>query len=803
MIELTDKHFQIDGISRLIVSGEVHYFRLKRADWQDRLTKLKQAGCNCVASYVPWLCHEFVEGQFDLDGRSRPELDLGGFIDLCRDNGLYFFARPGPFIMAEMKNEGLPYWVYKKHPETIPVTWDGKLVPTRTLDYLAPGFLEETFHWYAAVMPVLAPRLSSNGGNIIAVQLDNEVGMLSWISNAPDLTDTVLDDFVAWLSRQYSNDDLWIRYPFSLDHPTIRAAGFRSPKEDYALRLRHDLGCYMRARCARYVATLRRYAEEHGVKDVPFVINIHGTAGGRALTFPVGISQLYEAYTQAPGYVSGSDHYLGDLHVHNFQDLYLMNALMDAVNRPEQPLTSVEFEAGSGDYGDRYSGRHDPSSVDFKTRMCIAQGNRLVSYYLFAGGFNYLLDSPVHDGNDRISFTGERHGTAAPLNPEGQLSYTFPRMARGLRAVMAVQDKLAVMHEEHDGLALGFIPDYFMTEFTYPKSNAMATIVSNLAEHRGENAWDVVVRTMLLGSYRFGAVDIQNGAPDPTTTPVLVLPSARYMGASEQRRLVEYLTGGAGVLLYGELPESDMEGNPCTVLIEALGLTPAGTRRAESSYYLSVTPAGWAAPRPEVRAEFAQLFEPSRGEVIMRVADTGEACGFDLPVGRGRAIVLSASYTSDVPFFKTALERLGAPAALSHDCPDFGIFMTSSASRDGERFLHLLNLDAFSKELHLTENGEALLDGRILALAPREGLMLPLNVSFGDVCVVYSTAEIMNRIETGMEVRLTQRQDVIALRTDRAIAESEDYSVETQGGIILITSRKHAAVDDRLLVRWN
>jgi hypothetical protein len=228
---------------------------------------------------VPWLCHEFVEGQIDLDGRGRPELDLGAFIDLCWENGLYFFVRPGPFIMAEMKNEGLPYWVYKKHPDIIPVTWDGKRVPIKTLDYLAPGFLAEA----------------------------------------------------------------------------------------------------------------------------------------------------------------------GDLRMHNFQDLYLMNAFMDAVNNPDQPLTSVEFEAGSGDYGGSFSGRHDPSTVDFKTRMCIAQGNRLVNYYLFTGGINYVLDSPVHDGNDRIAFTGERHGTAAPVNPEGVLNYTFPRMARAVKAVLAVEDKLAAM----------------------------------------------------------------------------------------------------------------------------------------------------------------------------------------------------------------------------------------------------------------------------------------------------------------------------------------------------------------------
>ena len=142
---------------------------------------------------------------------------------------------------------------------------------TRTLDYLAPGFLQEAHHWYAAVMRVIAPRLQPNGGNIIAVQLDNEIGMLSWISNAPDLTDNVLADFVGWLSRQHDEAALRVRYPFGLDNPDIRAAAIRSPKDEYAAQWMRDLGHFMRDRYARYVAALRSYAEECGVKDVPFL----------------------------------------------------------------------------------------------------------------------------------------------------------------------------------------------------------------------------------------------------------------------------------------------------------------------------------------------------------------------------------------------------------------------------------------------------------------------------------------------------------------------------------------------------
>ncbi|MFX8320111.1 hypothetical protein ABTL33_18845, partial [Acinetobacter baumannii] len=91
--------------------------------------------------------------------------------------------------------------------------------------------------------------------------------------------------------------------------------------------------------------TLREFAEEGGVKGIPFVINIHGSGGGRATTFPIGISQTYPAYTQAPEFWGSSDHYLGDITRQNVGDLYMLNAFMAAVNLTDQPLSSIEFEA--------------------------------------------------------------------------------------------------------------------------------------------------------------------------------------------------------------------------------------------------------------------------------------------------------------------------------------------------------------------------------------------------------------------------------------------------------------------------
>ncbi|MBP3041901.1 beta-galactosidase, partial [Bacillaceae bacterium Marseille-Q3522] len=204
MIELKERQIIIDGKPQLIMSGEIHYFRLNKENWLDRIMKLKNAGCNTVASYVPWLCHEPIEGRVDLEGKTRPELDLGAFIDLCMEQGLMFILRPGPFIMAELKNEGIPHWIYNKYPNACQVGWDNKGTTTAALNYLHTGFLQETKKWYKTLMDVVLSRLHCNGGNIIAIQLDNEIGMLQWVSNSPDLTDETVNDFVRWLNIKYS-----------------------------------------------------------------------------------------------------------------------------------------------------------------------------------------------------------------------------------------------------------------------------------------------------------------------------------------------------------------------------------------------------------------------------------------------------------------------------------------------------------------------------------------------------------------------------------------------------------------------
>ncbi len=710
----------IDGEPQLVLAGEIHYFRVPREQWADRLDALVEAGCNTVASYIPWLLHELPDGSLDVTGATRPDRDVAAFIDLCAERGLWFFARPGPFVMAELMNEGIPYRIYREHPELVPVGWDGVRTPSRTLDYLNPVFLAEVRRWYATVLPLIASRTVGNGGNVIALQLDNEIGMLGWVTNSPDLTPHLLADFRRWVLFRYAEPS--VRYPVALADDAAWAAAVRSPQEAWAGALRVDLALFMRHRFARYVAELRSMAEVFGVRGVPFVINIHGTEAGGGEPFPIGISQLVQTYAGVPGMISGSDHYVGELTLQSTPDLYLMNAFQAAVNDPDQPLTSVEFEAGSGDYGDGMDTLVDPATVDLKTRLFVAQGNRLINWYLFAGGHNRPLDEPVGNGIDRIAFTGERHVFAAPVDPEGRRGQTYAATAGAGRVVRTMAPWLAAMRPEPDNLQLGLVLDAYATEYHHPGSAVMTAVVDDLRRHRGAGPRRALTRSALLLGHQFGAVWLEREAPRPDA--VLLLSSGQYLDGPVQRRLVDFVTAGGRLLLLGRVPCFDLAGEPCTVLADALGVRGLTFVTGADQYFPTVSAHAWAAPWPQTRVGWLEHIDPGAGTVLLSDQD-GRPCGAEVSLGAGRVVLFAAELPSNLELFGRALNRLGATSRLSLHSPVPGVFGLTGADDRGQRLIHLINITGHSPEVRVGWDGS---EPRALTLPPRTGVMLPRNL---------------------------------------------------------------------------
>lgn len=166
-----DRHcLTINGQDTFIYSGAFHYFRCPKELWHDRLTKMKEAGLNCVETYVAWNVHETQEPG-SLEDFSKVDLtDLQDFVKMCHDEfGFYTIIRPGPYICAEWKGGGYPRWILNKKP-------DGAKAPWLRSD--EPAYLDWSRHWYKACTPFIASqqitkRKPGTGGTIL-YQIENE-----------------------------------------------------------------------------------------------------------------------------------------------------------------------------------------------------------------------------------------------------------------------------------------------------------------------------------------------------------------------------------------------------------------------------------------------------------------------------------------------------------------------------------------------------------------------------------------------------------------------------------------------------
>ena len=732
LVTLTGRTIALDGRPDLVLAGEIHYFRLLQGDWAQRLDLLVEAGADTVASYIPWVVHELADGSVDLTGRTRPELDLGAFIDLAARKGLRFLARPGPFTMGELRREGIPGRLTRQHPEILPVTWDGAAGPTGDVDVLAPAFLEATRIWYAHVGTVLAPRMAGLGGPVLGVQLDNEIGMLSWVSNSPVLTDLAVTELLGRLGP---------------DGGAATAAAIRSPSPASAAALRVELGRYFRERSARYVAVLRGFAVESGFGGVPLLINVHGTEAGSASSFPIGISQLAQSYRDIPGMASGSDHYLGNLTFPGAAELHLAHAFLAAVNGADQPLTSLEFEAGNGDYGSGLGSLTDPAAVVLKIRLLLSQGVRLVNWYLFAGGTNFLDPRPEDAGTHRFGITGERHGNAAPVTPEGERGDSFAATAESMSVAAAHRRWAADWEPEHDDLVFGFVLDHYATEYAYGGNPVMPELVAELARARGGGPGSLLPRALLGAGFRYGAVDVQCDLPS-TVPRLIVLGSPALLDAAVQHRLLEHVRAGGSMLLLGAMPTLDHAGRDCTVLADALGLTVAAPVTDGIRPFLSVVGAGTLSRRAETRVGRLQPLLLTAGVPLLRDAITGDVCAAEIPCGGGLITVVATDYAAEPGFFAHLVARLGVTPGLRSAAHPSALITATTRTPAGDRFLHLINPTGFTLSTDLTLDDRALFGGRRITVPPATGRILPLRLTIGDHRISEGNAEII-RVAAG------------------------------------------------------
>ncbi|KAI0435132.1 glycoside hydrolase family 35 protein [Xylaria sp. FL1042] len=138
----------VRGERIMFYSGEFHPWRLPVPGlWLDIFQKIKALGYNGVSFYVNWALLEGNRGHFTAEGVFAYE----PFFDAATEAGIYLFARPGPYINAEVSGGGYPVWLQRN---------------IGTLRTNETAYMEATNNYVTHIGEIVAAAQITNGGPV-------------------------------------------------------------------------------------------------------------------------------------------------------------------------------------------------------------------------------------------------------------------------------------------------------------------------------------------------------------------------------------------------------------------------------------------------------------------------------------------------------------------------------------------------------------------------------------------------------------------------------------------------------------
>lgn len=661
----------VDGRRSFLISGEIHYFRVGRANWTDRLQALRDAGGTCVATYVPWMLHEPEEGRFDFS-----TYDLEAFLEACDRAGLMALVRPGPYQYSELVYEGLPGWLCDGHPEMRACRLDGTDFRVSSMSYLHPGFLAKAKTWYDAVLPRIVPHLASRGGPVAALQVDNElIGIHEWFGSWDYNRETM------GVGRERGRWPDWLRARHGSLQAANAAYGTDASGWDRLMpitaivdgapgqrRLVRDYQEFYFGTIAEYVATLAGWMREAGVVE-PIV---HNSA-----------SQYMNSYfaktiaRMGSGFSLGTDHYYNldlDWDQNHPTPKYVAKCAYSLAQLRDYGSPPTVWEMPGGSASDWPAVTPGDGLAAWMANL--AYGMKGVNYYIFAGGPNPPGAGTTSDLYDYGAAVDAATGERRPLWHAQRAFHGFIQRESWLADAAIVADcRIALCGE-------------------YANASRYAIDRTGLAFAPAE-AWTFTRKGLFLTASCAGLspdfISLDGSADLPTDLPLLVAASSS-MPADAQRQLVRFLDGGGRLLIAPVVPTLDEEFRPCRLLADRLGATgdaavfgPERRTRLNAHGVTNVRINGTLCSHDAV---------PAGAQITAQEECSGRTVGWhaQLP-GGGAATVLGLhwkqSHREHEQMLRNALERLGLRRTLHGGNPNVWTVLRS----DGQHVcLFLLNL---------------------------------------------------------------------------------------------------------------
>lgn len=205
LVEWDHYSFKVNGQRLFVFSGEFHYWRLPVPElWRDLLEKVRAAGFNAFSIYGHWGFHSpSPDGALDFTTGAH---NFTPIMDLAAELGLYMIFRPGPYVNAETNAGGLPLWLTT-----------GAYGTLRDDD---PRYTDAWDPYWGNISGLIAPYLTTNGGNVILVQVENELGK-QW-ENVATKTPNVAEDGYMQLLEDAARAN-GIDVPLSHNNPNMRS----------------------------------------------------------------------------------------------------------------------------------------------------------------------------------------------------------------------------------------------------------------------------------------------------------------------------------------------------------------------------------------------------------------------------------------------------------------------------------------------------------------------------------------------------------------------------------------------------
>lgn len=522
-----------------LLSGELQFWRIDPSDWEPALHAISSERIPIVSTYLSWRRHA-LEPTAPLSWHER--LDLRRFLALCASHRLLVQLKPGPWICAEEHNGGYPDWLLGDDELLALDAQDRPLVGYEppfehpVPCYLHRRYLEHARRWihlvHEHVHDLIYPR-----GPVALIQLDNEPsycfrdGMYE-----ADYHPVALAAFARWsLERHGSLDGVKRAWQLELRSE----AGIEPPREPIPgvepgsgrWRHEHDWICFREWLLAEHLHRLRNAHEEAGARQAAFTVNYN--------VHPVdGVPQSPRVVGSPSDAIAGMDHYYEPpLTRDDLLALARATALTRAGNEPL--VWSPEIQAGIWRAPGEHVAYPDPTPEEQALYYfaALAFGLKGLNFYMLVNRENWQF-APL-----------ESSGTATPM-------------------LTAVRKIVRLFEQLPDFGSLEPISPVALAWQTSYARDAYAAAPDEAQRRSPHETTHAAFSALLRAGYLARIWHTEDALPTGVTA--IVTPAAPYMERAIQERLVSNAKHGVPVVLLGDPPRRNENGQRCDTLAAAV-----------------------------------------------------------------------------------------------------------------------------------------------------------------------------------------------------------------------------------------